>query len=92
MVTDDKTLTKTFNEYYINIVGRSSGLKLEKIEFDNSLNETHIEELVLYWIQYSTEIQGWLLLTFFICFYIVISSFNSIILQMYEKRDSSNRQ
>ena len=48
MVTDDKTLTKTFNEYYINIVGRSSGLKLEKIKFDNSLNETHIEELVFY--------------------------------------------
>ena len=38
MVTDDKTLAKTFNEHYINIVQRSSGLKREKMEFDNSLN------------------------------------------------------
>ena len=30
MVTDDKTLAKTFNEHYINIVERSSGLKPEK--------------------------------------------------------------
>ena len=36
MVTDDKTLAKTFNEHYINIAERSSGLKLEKMEFDNS--------------------------------------------------------
>ena len=38
MVTDDKTLAKTFNEHYINIVERSSGLKPEKKKFDNSLN------------------------------------------------------
>ena len=38
MVTDDKTLAKTFNEHYINIVERSSGLKPETMEFDNSLN------------------------------------------------------
>ena len=38
MVTDDKTLAKTFNEHYINIVERSSGLKQEKMKFDNSLN------------------------------------------------------
>ena len=38
MVTDDKTLAKTFNEHCINIVERSSGLKPEKMEFDNSLN------------------------------------------------------
>ena len=38
MVTDDKTLAKTFHEHYINIVERSSGLKPEKMEFDNSLN------------------------------------------------------
>ena len=38
MVTDDKTLAKTFNEHYINIVERSSGLKPEKMKFDNSLN------------------------------------------------------
>ena len=38
MVTDDKTLAKIFNEHYINIVERSSGLKPEKKKFDNSLN------------------------------------------------------
>ena len=37
MVTDNETLAKTFNEHYINIVEWSSGLKPEKIEFDNSL-------------------------------------------------------
>ena len=38
MIADDKTLAKTFNEHYINIVERSSGLKPEKMKFDNSLN------------------------------------------------------
>ena len=38
MVTNDKTLAKTFNEHYINTVERSSGLKPEKMEFENSLN------------------------------------------------------
>ena len=38
MVTDDKTLAKIFNEHYINIVERSSGLKPEKVELDDSLN------------------------------------------------------
>ena len=38
MVTDDKTLAKTFNEYYINTVERSSGLKPEIMEFENSFN------------------------------------------------------
>ena len=37
MVTDNETLAKTFNEHYINIVEWSSGLKPEKMEFDNSL-------------------------------------------------------
>ena len=32
------------------------------------------------------EIQGWLLLTFFICLHNQLSSFNSIIVQMSEKR------
>ena len=48
-----------------------------------SINDTHMEEL---------EIQGWLLLTFFVCLHNQLSSFNSIIVQMSEKRDSSNRQ
>ena len=30
------------------------------------------------------EVQGWLLLTFFICLYNQLSSFNSIIVEMYE--------
>ena len=38
IITDDKTLAKTFNEHYINTVERSSGLKSEKVEFKNSLN------------------------------------------------------
>ena len=58
------------------------------------LNNIHMEE------RYSQcallkkiiEIQGWLLLTFFICLHNQLSSFNSIVVQMSEKRDSSNRQ
>ena len=38
MVTDDKTFAKTFNEHYIKTVERSSGLKPEKMKFENSLN------------------------------------------------------
>ena len=36
--------------------------------------------------------QGWLLLTFFMCLHKQLSSFNSIVVQTSEKRDSSNRQ
>ena len=36
--------------------------------------------------------QGWLPLTFFICLHNQLNSFNSIIVQMSEKRGSSNRQ
>ena len=38
MAPNDKALAKTFNEHYINIVERFSGLKPEKMEFENSLN------------------------------------------------------
>ena len=38
MVTDDETLAKTLNEQYINTVEQSSGLKPEKMEFENFLN------------------------------------------------------
>ena len=38
MVTDDKTLAKTFNEHLINTVERSSGLKPEKMDFENLIN------------------------------------------------------
>ena len=53
-------------------------------------NDTHMEELDS--VQKCIEIQGWFLLTFFICSHNQLSSFNSIIVQMPEKRDSSNRQ
>ena len=43
-------------------------------------------------VQKIIEIQGWLLLTFFICIHNQLSSFNSIMVQMSEKRDSSSRQ
>ena len=43
-------------------------------------------------LQKFIEIQGWLLLTFFICLHNQLSSFNSIIVQMSEKPDSSCRQ
>ena len=43
-------------------------------------------------VQKFIEIQDWLLLTFFICLHNQLSSFNSITIQMSEKRDSSNRQ
>ena len=55
-----------------------------------SLIDTHMEELDS--VQNFIETQGWLLLTFFLCLHNQLSSFNSIIVQMSEKRDSSNRQ
>ena len=45
-------------------------------------------------LQKFIEMQGWLLLTFFICLHNQLSSFNSIIVQMSERRvhqvDSKN--
>ena len=51
---------------------------------DGDLNDTHMEELVL--LKKFIEIQGWLLLTFLTCLHNKLSSFNSIIVQMPEKR------
>ena len=53
-------------------------------------NDTHMEELDS--VQKFIEIQGWFILTFFICLHKKLSSFTSIIVQMPEKRDSSSRQ
>ena len=50
------------------------------------LNDTHMEELDS--VQKFIEIQGWLLLSFFTCLHNQLSSFNSIIVQMFEKHDS----
>ena len=43
-------------------------------------------------VQKFIEIQGWLLLTFSISLHSQLSSFNSIIVHLSEKRDSSNRR
>ena len=57
------------------------------------VNDTHREKpcALLNSVQKFIEIQGWLRLTFFICLRNRLSSFNSIIVHMSEKRDSSNR-
>ena len=62
------------------------------------LNDTHRKGYsqgrtcaLLSLVQKFIEIQGCLLLTFFIYLHNQLSSFNSIILQMSEKRDSSNK-
>ena len=52
-------------------------------------NVTHMEELDS--LQKLIDIQGWLLLTFFICLQNQLSSFNSVIVQI-EKHDPSSRQ
>ena len=41
-------------------------------------------------VQIFSEMQGWLLLTFLICLHNQLSSFNSIIVQMSEKRFHQN--
>ena len=43
-------------------------------------------------VQEINETQGWLLLTVFTCLHNQLRSFNSIIVQMSEKHDSSSRQ
>ena len=59
-----------------------------------TVNDTHREKLValLNSVRKFIEIQGWLLLMLLICLHNPLSSFNSIIVQMSEKRDSLNRQ
>ena len=54
------------------------------------LDDTHMEEIDS--VQKFIEMQGWLLLTFFICLHNQLSSFNSVIVEMSEKHDSSSRQ
>ena len=57
------------------------------------LNNTQWKNLCF--TEFSTkfiEIQCWQLLKFFICLHTQLSSFNSDIVQMSKKRDSSNRQ
>ena len=54
------------------------------------INDIHMEEPNS--VQKFIETQGWLPLTFFICLHNQLSSFNSIIVQMFEKHDLSSRQ
>ena len=49
-------------------------------------NDTLMKELDS--IQKFIEIEGWLLLTFFICLHNQLISFNSTMVQMFEKHDS----
>ena len=56
----------------------------------NRVNDTHMEELDS--VQKLIEIQSWLLLTFFIWLHNQFDSFNSTIVQVSEKHDSSSRQ
>ena len=53
------------------------------------INGTRVEELRAL-LKKLIEIQGWLLLTFFICLHNQVSSSNSIIVQVSEKRNSSS--
>ena len=43
MVTDDKTLAKTFNEHYVNTVERSSGLKPNQKKWNLKIHLTQAE-------------------------------------------------
>ena len=53
------------------------------------VNDTHMEELDS--VQKFSDIQGWLHLTFFICLHNQLCYFDSVIVQMSEKRDSLSR-
>ena len=63
---------------------------MKNISVSIAFNDTYMEKRDS--VQKFMEIQGWLLLTFFICLHYQLSSFNSIIVQMSEKHDSSSRQ
>ena len=59
---------------------------VESIE--NLFNDTHMEELVLYWkVHWNTRLPA---SDVFICLHNQLSSFKFIIVQMSEKRDSSS--
>ena len=56
------------------------------------INDSHMEELKLYWIQYKNSLKYKVdCFRRFSCLHSQLSYFNSIIVQMSEKRDSSNR-
>ena len=57
------------------------------------INDTHLDELVLYWIQYKNSLKHEIgCFWHFYMFTQSIKFFNSTIVQMFEKRDSLNRQ
>ena len=53
------------------------------------LHDTHMGQLDS--VQEFNKIQGWILLTFLLCLHNQLSSFNSVIVQISEKHDSSSR-
>ena len=60
------------------------------MKMSSFVKDTLMEEHDL--VQKFIEIQVWQLLTFFKCLHNQLSSFNSIIVQMSEKHNSSSRQ
>ena len=72
-----------------NLIEIYSAYKTQILKFNDTSGRTCA---LLNSVQKFIEIQGWLLLTFFICLHNQLSSFNSIVVQMSEKRDSPNRQ
>ena len=72
----------------------------KKDELGGKIMKEFVKLTILKWknlcfnelVQNFIEIQGWLLLMFSICLHNQLSYFNSIIVQMSEKRDSSYRQ
>ena len=91
------TLKKTYVLYWIQYKN-SLNLRLAASDvfhmFTRSINDAHMEELVLYW--FSTKIHWNARLASSDVFHMFTQSikvfFSSIIVQMSEKRDSSNRQ
>ena len=69
------------------ILGNSKASK----KGDIPVNDIHMEEFMLYWIQYKNSLK-YKVGCFWRFSYVYPSSFNSIIVLMSEKRNSSNRQ
>ena len=72
---------------------------IQKHVFEHFLNNQKLFTILTWWkcallnsVQKFIETQGWVLLTFFRCLHNQLSYCNSIIVQMSEKCDSSNRQ
>ena len=88
---DKKKKPQTTRDEMIDMFQKSWNETCAQVNNENVFNDTHREKLVL--TEFSTNsVHGWLLLTFFIYLHNQLSYFNSIIINMSEKCDSSNRQ